>query len=114
MACNPENLSDPKYLIPFIMTGEADEVATYFPTVKDECLALRDKIEKDYANLLAAWNIGKNIQDQKEFALAIKDKTTFGSILFNLRRKYGMNQTLEQLRQEWRNSEENIIKRYKK
>ena len=35
------------------------------------------------------WEENWQIEDQKEFALAITPKTKFAGILFNLRKKYG-------------------------
>lgn len=55
------------------------------------------------------WEENWQIEDQKEFALAITPKTKFAGILFNLRKKYGDQQSLQLLRETWGESEKIIL-----
>ncbi len=47
---------------------------------------------------------------QKDFAAAIAKKTPFTGILFELRKRYGMDQNVNQLKAEWRDYADGILK----
>lgn len=55
--------------------GEEYELLTYFPEYKDEYYALKDKINLYEENLRSIWKDVCDIENQKEFALAIKNHT---------------------------------------
>jgi tRNA splicing ligase len=107
-----DNLYNPKHLLPFIMAGEEDELLTYFSEVSETFYKLKSKVQGYYIDLLETWADHRHIQDQKEFALKVKDKK-FASVLFNVRKKYGVNQTSTHIKQEWREAEATILKHLK-
>lgn len=108
-----DNMWNPKHLLPFIMTGEEDELLTYFEEVSETFFKLKAEVQKHYIKVLETWIDHKSIQKQKDFALAIQNKTAFKSVLFTVRKKYGENATSEQFKQEWRESEALILKHLK-
>lgn len=105
-----DNIFNPKYLLPFVLSGEEDELLTYFPEVKEQFYVLKAFVWQAYAKLLEVWAENKDIEEQKEFALKVKD-TPFSGILFNVRKKYGKNQTVQDIKKEWRESSDSILKK---
>lgn len=104
------NLFLPQYLLPFILNGEADELLTYYPEVKDVLYRYKEQVDKAWDNLLEVWSKYYQIENQKEFALAIVGKTPFTGLLFNLRKKYGKDQTLAHLKEAWKGNADGIEK----
>jgi hypothetical protein len=102
---------NPKHLLPFILTGEDDELLTYFPEVKETFYEAKCRVLEEYIGVLETWADHHAIEDQKEFALSIKDGTAFSSVLFNVRKKHGKAQLARDVRQEWRESDQLILKR---
>jgi len=102
----------PQHLVPLILSGETEEVVSYFPEAKDKIEEVANKIQEAYEKLFQVWNEGRKVSldQQKEFALTILGKTPFTGILFNLRKQYGENENEEYLKQAWRNSGEFIVK----
>lgn len=100
-----------KNLIPFIMSGETDELLAYFPEVKNIVDDLEKEINIHWNSLYNTWNIAKDITDQKEFAITITKKynTPFSGILFTMK-KNSMIGDVEELKKMWRSSSDNIIK----
>jgi len=98
------NIYNPKHLIPFILGNEGDELLTYFPEVKDRYEEAKKKIFEEYATLLELWDKTKEIENQKEFALAIVGKHKFSNLLFSVK-KYK-----EPLNKLWSNSGDLILK----
>lgn len=103
------NLFNPKYLLPFILSGEDDELLTYFDEVRGTYFEYKSKVSGAYSHLLETWADHKDIAQQKDFALAVQGEK-FSSILFSLRKKYGSEQKSSHVRDEWRNSEAAILK----
>jgi RNA ligase len=83
---NGDELANPKNLLPYILQGEGDELLTYFPEIKDVFNSYKDKVNNELNNLIKLYEETQNIENQKEFALAIKDKTKFTSVLFTARK----------------------------
>lgn len=81
-----DNLFNPKHLLPFILAGEEDELLTYFPEVRGRFYELKCAVQDLYIDLLEAWCDHKDIEEQKEFALAIQ-KQPLSGILFNARKQ---------------------------
>ena len=106
-----DNLFHPRHLLPFILKNEQDELLTYFPEVKDQYYSFKQQVESFFEEIKNIWSQTKEIQSQKEFALAIKDKTAFTSILFQIRKKYGPEPTAADLRKEFVGAEPLILKR---
>lgn len=104
-----DNIWNPKHLLPFVLAGEEDELLTYFNEVRPVFFELKSRVQQFYIGLIETWVQHKHIVDQKEFALAIKDKP-FSSILFQIRKEHGQDQCVEHLRQAWRESSAQILK----
>ncbi len=75
-----------KNIFKLIFTSEADEFLTYFPEYEDEFKRARDDIFKFEYEITRAHYQYKSIEDQKTFALAVKDEP-FSFILFAAKRK---------------------------
>lgn len=108
-----DNLFNPKHLLPFVMAGEDDELLTYFSEVKEQYYKLKSQVQKDYIDMIELWADNKHIENQKDFALAISNKTPYTSVLFNVKKKHGLGQKSSHVKEEWRNSEAQIFKRIK-
>lgn len=105
-----DNLYDPKNILPFVMSGEVDELLTYFPEITDKVREMEREVNHAFDMLeFTMWQT-QGIEDQKDFALAIQGKTPFTSILFNLRKLKGPNLTFIDLRYAWIKSESTILK----
>lgn len=105
-----DNIWHPKYALSFILKGEADELITYFPEATEVIREQEDKVNSAYKELESLWAANWQIENQKEFALSIVGKTPFTGILFNLRKRLGKSQTVKDLRAEWRDSGDYILK----
>ncbi len=105
-----DNIWNPKHLIPFILAGEEDELMTYFPEVRGTFFEYKCRVLEAYADLVELWGDHWSIEDQKKFAIAIKDETPFAGILFNLRKKHGEHQQAKHLKAAWREQADSIFK----
>lgn len=105
-----DNLFNPKYLLPFILSNEGDELLTYFPEVEETFKQQKVQVEEAYSKLVEVWNAAYKIEGQKDFALAIVGKTPFTGLLFSLRKDHGNNQNEELLKKAWRNNVDGILK----
>jgi len=68
-----DNMFMPKNLLPFIILGETDELLCYFPEVREQLEKYEIKYNELVQELVNTWNEFHGIEDQKEFAKAIKD-----------------------------------------
>lgn len=100
-----DNLFNPKYLLPFVLSGEKDELLTYYPEVREAFELLNKEVENEFKKLEKLWLETKNIKDQKEFALAIKGQSYFIGLLFEMKRDQKTD-----LRKVWNESSESILK----
>jgi hypothetical protein len=105
-----DNLYNPKNILPFVLTGEGDELLTYFPEVKDRFLEIKAKVDLEYLKLFDVWQSAKGIENQKEFALSILGKTPFTGVLFELKKKFGLAQEEAHLKKAWLESDQAILK----
>lgn len=101
------NLFNPKNLVPWALKEDPDELLAYFPETKEALDKVKNIIEAEWQNLKQVWEKSAGIPDQKQFALAIKDRSKFVGLLFTCRKKKG---SLSDLRDLWRTSEDSIIK----
>lgn len=101
---NGEALYNPSNLLPFILEGEGGELLATFPEVTECFNSYKSKVDKAYSELEALWNQFKDVESQKEFALAIQGKTPFTGLLFNARKNK------VPLKEEWRKAEDYILK----
>lgn len=108
-----DNLYNPKNLLPFILSGEDDELLTYYPEVTETFLKLKLQVEGWYTDMLGIWMECKDIVVQKDFALAIKDRTPFTSVLFNVRKLHGATATAADVKRAWKDAEGAILKHLK-
>lgn len=76
------NIANPKYLVPILMSGERDEVLSYFKWLEPYANEYQAKIDGAWKEIDILWNKTKNIDNQKDFALSIKN-SKYSSILFN-------------------------------
>jgi hypothetical protein len=105
-----ENIFAPKNLLPFVLTGEADELLTYFPEATEAFRKCEAKVNAAYAVMQSVLDASQGIDVQKDFALAIQKKTPFTGLLFQLRKEHGPNIPREALAALWRKSSEAIVK----
>ena len=105
------NAFNPKYLLPFVLTGERDELLAYFPEAEAAYDSVANKVNDEREALSDLWTRSKNIEGQKEFALAVVSNTRFSGILFKLR-KAGMLADSDLIK-EWRLSGDIILKQLK-
>jgi hypothetical protein len=104
------NICNPKRLVPLVLAGEVDEIIAYLPEVEPYLRECQAKIDAEWESLSKVWQQYWEIQDQKEFALAIRGKTRFSGILFTLRKQHPQDQTEELLRDLWRSHADGITK----
>ena len=107
------NIFNPKKMLPVILKNEVDEILAYLPEVAPAFEHYQKIMAEDFENLVKVWESNKDIECQKDFALSICGKTHFTSILFDMRKLYGLNQNLKQLKELWLNSERLILRRLK-
>lgn len=80
------NIVSPKYIIPLILSGEDEEVLSYWIEFKDHFDKVRDRLELHEQRICDLWELTHHIEDQKEFALRIVNETPFCGILFTARK----------------------------
>jgi len=103
----------PKTLMPWVLSGDADELLTYFPEVKSLYNEVQYKVWDAFAELTKLWLETYEIPVQKDFALAIIKRTRFTSLLFTVRKeaeREQRRQTLQDLEKLWRDSGDMILK----
>jgi hypothetical protein len=106
---DPDALTNPRYLLPFILNGEDAELLTYYPEVAGPYRRLKQAVEAEFGRLRALWLQTRDISDQKAFAQAIQKQSSFTGVLFTLRKQPLEQQTEAALRQLWRQSELQIL-----
>lgn len=111
---NGDALWNPVNLIPFILDGEEGELGATLKANHPEVMELfwetKEKVDKAFAGLQDVWTKNWQIDVQKDFALAIVGKTPFTSILFDIRKKHGKDQSLAILKKAWREWGDGIVK----
>lgn len=107
------NIYSLKRLVPIVLKAEQDEVVTVFPELKDKFESIKVQLDGIYTNLRNLWMLTKDIESQKDFAIAISNHPMKG-ILFKVRKVYGKSQTETHLHNEWSDSAELILKYYEK
>lgn len=109
---NNGNVIKPKNLVPLILTGERDEILTYFPKLKSAFDKCQSKLDKTYNELKQIWVESHKIEEQKDFALSITNRTPLAGLLFRLRNEVGINDlALDRLHELWLESDDLIVKR---
>lgn len=100
----------PKFLLPFILSGEADELLTYFPEYAADFMTYSKMVDSYFQSLQKLFAATQGIESQKEYALAIVGKSPFVGLLFSLRKEHGPNQPADALETLWRQSASMIEK----
>lgn len=77
-----------KRLLELIRAGEEEEFLSYFPEYRPQFDEIRGKFEALVTELETAWETNRGIENQKEFALKVKDLRMSG-VIFNVRRMGG-------------------------
>jgi hypothetical protein len=114
------NLYSPKCLVPYALTKDPAKMLEVYPHAKDHLDAVVSKVTLAWIQLLKIWEDNWQIENQKEFALAVARKTPFVGLLFQLRKQKGGvassggflpgNQTELELKELWRNNGAGITK----
>ena len=85
-----ENKYHPRSFIPFIVERNGDELLTYYPELEKIYNKYLTAVETAVDQQFEIWEKNREIEIQKDFALAIKASTNpFASILFQTRKKHG-------------------------
>lgn len=79
---NNGNIVSIKNIVPLILSGEKDEVLTYFPELKTKFIEIEEKIDLIKCEILEVWNKYKDIEDKKMFAISIISETKYTAPLF--------------------------------
>lgn len=74
-----------KRALELVLLGETSEVLSYFPEWKDDIELVKNKYHEFKSSILNTYEMYKNIESQKDFALAIKD-APMTSVLFAMRK----------------------------
>lgn len=98
------NIFNPKYLVPHVLAGNKDKLTKYLPEITEAYTEVEELLNQEFSLLDLLWENNRKLEIQKDFALAVKDKTKFASILFNARK------TGKCIKEIWRESEDLIIK----
>ena len=86
-----------KNLLRLLFTGELGEFCAYFPEWQEKAFDIQREVDSAYRELAIAWDKYKELELQKEFALAIKD-VPYNGILFQARKK---NKTVNESWNDW-------------
>jgi hypothetical protein len=79
-----------------VIGGDEEEYLSYFPEDRERFNPYIEAWEKCKCMILELWEKNKNIDDQKEFALAVKD-TPFSSFLFQMRKGAEITSVVERM-----------------
>lgn len=99
-----------KNLVPFVLSGESGELLSVYREAKERYDFVEKTVNDAFEILCKTFTENREIEDQKTFALSIKGKTPFTSILFTLKKKLGKDATVADLKAAWRESTDSIIK----
>lgn len=86
-----------KNLLRLLFTGELGEFCAYFPEWYEKALDIQREVDNAYRELAIAWDKYKELESQKDFALAIKD-VPYNGILFQARK---LNKTVNESWNDW-------------
>ena len=98
-----------KNVLPFILKGEIDELLAYFPLTEPMVRETELEVKTLWKSLCDAWKICKDIENQKDFALSIKE-CQLNSILFRLKREDDNIKHFDNLLPEFNKANQLILK----
>lgn len=101
-------LLTPRGVAPFVAREDRAGLMEVFPEALPVYDQVRSVLCREFDALLALWRANWQMENQKDFALAIVGKTKFTGILFAYRKR-GASQTKEGLRAAWVASTEKIV-----
>ena len=104
------NLFHPRRLVPLILADEADELVAYHPELRETVARVKERLDRAWDEVRAAWEENWRIEDQRDFATAIIRATPFSGLLFALRKELGARQSVEDVRRHWCANAESIVK----
>jgi len=102
------NIALTRNIVPLILANEQDEVISIFPQIEPKIREVQEQLAYLERHLDCSWAKCHGIEDQKEFALAIKDEP-MNSILFRMK-KDGTIHKAGMLNKYFRNAEQLILK----
>lgn len=80
-----DSVPTPKRILGLVVTNETEEYLAYFPEERERFIPYMESFEKLQSRIQEIHNLSKAIEDQKEFALFVKDYM-FSSVLFQARK----------------------------
>lgn len=80
-----DSIPTPKRILGLVVTNETEEYLAYFPEERERFVPYMESFAKLQSRIQEIHNLSKAIEDQKEFALFVKDYI-FSSILFQARK----------------------------
>lgn len=102
------NVLHPKRMVPVILANEHHEVIAVMPECKSGFTEAAQIMTECYESMLAKWLEARDLESQKDFALAVKDHP-MASLLFKIRKRCP-DADEAYLAQAWRDSGERITK----
>lgn len=72
-------------LVTIVLTGETAEIVTYFPHIAKQLELIKKVLDDEYIALYHWWLGSKDIENQKDFALSVKD-CKWSSMMFNAKK----------------------------
>lgn len=75
----------PKNILPFVLNGEITELLVYYPEIKGLADEVGEKVDQFKWDMFKLWLSVKDIESQKEYAIAVKD-TIYSPVLFTARK----------------------------
>lgn len=98
------NIILPDRLVAICLAAEKDEVKAIMPEVSTALDTVDGELKAVYLDLEAMWLANRNIESQKDFAMAVKDHK-FAGMMFNARK------TGESLEKIWRSNAKSITEK---
>ena len=80
-----DSIPTPKRILGLVVTNETEEYLAYFPEERERFVPYMESFEKLQSRIQEVHDLAKNIEDQKEFALFVKDYM-FSNVLFQARK----------------------------
>jgi len=85
-----------KSFVDIVFKGEEDELLVYFPEFTDTVMKYKAAYDKFINDIKDTWNKNKHIENQKDFALVVKDLNISG-IMFSLKKGRSIDDIIEHI-----------------
>jgi len=86
----------PKRAVALALAGEIPEFCSYFPEYLEVLQPYLERADQVKVDILTAYDNFRNIEDQKEFAMCVKD-LPFANVLFSLRKGMSLHDVIEKM-----------------